>query len=106
MSRSHMSPISVHSIPIQVTLTRSAHSLQMTQCLRTIEAQCVEFRILVQKAFLRGHGHDNAPIGQKDRLAQLKIPIAHRELPPLKGRERKVRPLDISESASRVGRLC
>src|SRR3974390_1940411 len=54
-------------------------SVQPAFALRAVHAQGIELRYLVQKSFLGRDRDDHSAIGQKDRLAKLKVPIPERQ---------------------------
>src|SRR5262245_6858944 len=68
-------------------------SVQPTSGFGTIEAECIEFRKLVQEALLRRHRDHHAAVDQQDWLAELEIPVSQGQPSPLERGDRKIRPL-------------
>src|SRR5260370_39114981 len=63
----------------------------------SIHAERIEFRDLMQEAFLRRDRNHHAAIHQQDRLTKLKVPIPERKPLALERRNRKIRPLEKVE---------
>src|SRR6516165_4516797 len=64
--------------------------------LRTIDPEGVEFRELVQEAFLWRYRDDYTPVGEENGLTKLQIPVTHSKLAALERRHGKIWPLHVA----------
>src|SRR5690242_21433366 len=83
-------------------VSSNGRSLELAFRFRPIVTERVELRDLMQESLLGGDRHDGPPVGQKDRLTQLKIPIADHELLALEGGEGEIGPFDKLEDRLRI----
>src|SRR5471030_2012982 len=57
----------------------------------TIKTERIKRRYLMQEALLRRHGYGVSAVKQQDRLPQLQVPVAKRQLLALEGCDREFR---------------